>query len=133
MLKKILSVTAGLTMLGMLLMTGCSKTTTVVIEPPIATDTATMSFSADIQPIFDASCALSGCHVAGGHEPNLTKGIAYQALMDGGYVVASDPANSQLMMWLTGKKSPVMPLGSGPDPAINSKIYAWINQGAKNN
>jgi hypothetical protein len=37
------------------------------------------------------------------------------------------------MQWLTGKKSPVMPLGNGPDATINGKVYAWINQGAKNN
>jgi len=133
MLNKIISASMGLAILGMAILTGCAKTTTVVIEPPVATDTATMSFSADIQPIFNTSCALAGCHVAGAHAPNLTQGVAYQALTDGGYVIASDPNNSQLMLWLTGKKSPVMPLGSGPDPEINAKIYAWISQGALNN
>jgi hypothetical protein len=133
MLKKIISVTAGLAIVGMVVFSGCTKTTTVVIETPINTDTATMSFSADIQPVFNASCALAGCHVAGAHAPNLTQGVAYQSLTDGGYVIASDPTNSQLMMWLTGKKTPVMPLGSGPDPEINAKVYAWINQGALNN
>ena len=133
MQNKMILILMGLAVLGMALITGCTKTTTIVIEPPISTDTATMSFSTDIQPIFNTSCALAGCHVAGGHAPNLTQGVAYQALMNGGYVVASDPVNSQLMLWLTGKKTPVMPLGSGPDPVINAKIYAWISQGALNN
>ena len=133
MLQKIISVASVLAILVMVVFTGCSKTTTVVIEPPVPTDTATMSFSADIQPIFNTSCALAGCHVSGAHAPILSQGIAYQALADGGYVIASDPVNSELMLWLTGKKTPVMPLGSGPDPQINAKIYAWINQGALNN
>jgi len=54
-------------------------------------------------------------------------------LKNGSYVKANDPDNSVIILWLTGKKSPVMPLGNGPDQAINAKIYAWINQGAQNN
>ena len=112
---------------------GCYKTTTLVLTPPLTQDTTTISFSADIQPIFTASCALSGCHVAGAKVPNLTAGIAYQALQDGGYVIANDPDNSQLMLWLTGKKTPGMPLGNSPNQEINTKVFAWIFQGAKNN
>ena len=37
------------------------------------------------------------------------------------------------MGWLTGKLTPVMPLGSGPNPEINAKVYSWIFQGALNN
>jgi hypothetical protein len=133
MLKKILSITAGLAIFGMFAITGCYKTTTVVVTPPPTTDTATMSFSADIQPVFNESCATSGCHVAGGKVPNLSQGVAYQSLMQGGYVIASDPDNSQLMFWLTGKKTPGMPLGNSPNQEINAKIYAWIFQGALNN
>jgi hypothetical protein len=118
----------------MIAIPGCTKTTTVVVEnTPDTSDTTTISFSQDIQPIFNASCATAGCHVAGGRAPNLSQGVAYQSLMDESLVVASDPTNSELMMWLTGKKSPVMPLGSGPDPDINAKVYAWILQGALNN
>jgi len=133
MLKKIISFTAGLAIIGMIVFTGCTKTTTVVEEPTIPVDTATISFSKDIQPIFTASCALAGCHVSGAHAPNLSQGAAYQSLVTEGLLVASDPTNSQLMQWLTGKKTPVMPLGSGPDPVINAKVYAWIYQGALNN
>ena len=92
-----------------------------------------MSFANDINPIFTKSCALAGCHVSGGKSPDLTKDNSYKSLTAGGYVKAGDPDNSVLMQWLTGKKSPVMPLGKGPDATINGKVYAWINQGAKNN
>ena len=114
-------------------MSGCYKTTTLVLVPPVTQDTATIGFSADIQPIFTASCALSGCHVAGAKVPNLSAGVAYQALQDGGYVIPNDPDNSQLMLWLTGKKTPGMPLGNSPNQQINTKVFAWIYQGAKNN
>jgi hypothetical protein len=57
----------------------------------------------------------------------------YKPLTDGNYYKATDPDNSVLLMWLTGKKSPVMPIGKGPDETINAKVYAWIKQGAKNN
>jgi len=133
MLRKITSIIIVLAIIGMFVLTGCYKTTTLVLTPPVSQDTTTISFSADIQPIFTSSCALSGCHVAGVKVPNLSNGVAYQSLQDGGYVVANDPDNSQLMLWLTGKKTPGMPLGNSPDPIINTKVSAWIFQGAKNN
>jgi len=133
MLKKIISFTAGLAIIGMFAIPGCAKHTTVVEESPVPIDTATISFSQEVQPIFTASCAKAGCHVSGGQTPNLSKGFAYQSLFDEDMIVPGDPTNSELMGWLTGKLSPVMPLGSGPDPAINAVIYNWILQGALNN
>lgn len=111
---------------------GCYKTVTIV-ENPGNSITAEMSFTNDINPIFQKSCALSGCHASGAKEPNLSDGNAYKSLVDGNYFKAADPDNSVLILWLTGKKSPVMPLGNGPDQEINAKVYAWIKQGAKNN
>jgi len=63
-----------------------------------------MSFANDIQPILTASCAKSGCHIPGAKVPNLTNGSSFQALTVGGYVKANDPDNSNLMLWLNGKK-----------------------------
>lgn len=123
----------GLTVVfTMVLAAGCYKTTTVVINPGELI-TKQLSFASDVIPIFQSSCALSGCHASGGHAPDLTKANAYTSLTSGGYIRANDPDNSVLMAWLTGKKSPVMPLGSGPNQDINTNIYAWIKQGAKNN
>ena len=129
--KKTALLSVGVTSM-LLIFSGCYKTTTVVINPG-ASITTEMSYTNDITPIFTKSCALSGCHVSGGKAPDLTKDNSYKSLTAGGYVKAGDPDNSVLMQWLTGKKSPVMPLGKGPDATINGKVYAWINQGAKNN
>ncbi len=132
MFKKKIAILTGILAIVMLAISGCYKTATYV-ENPGASITQTMSFANDINPIFTSSCALSGCHASGAHTPDLTAANAYKSLTDGSYVKANDPDNSVIMLWLTGKKSPVMPLGNGPNAEINAKIYAWINQGAKNN
>ena len=129
--KKTALLSVGVTAM-LLILSGCYKTTTLVVNPG-AGITTEMSYATDINPIFTKSCALSGCHVAGGKAPDLTKDNSYKSLTGGGYVKAGDPDNSDLILWLTGKKSPVMPLGAGPDQEINAKVYAWIKQGAKNN
>lgn len=132
MLKKKIAILSGLVTIMVLAISGCYKTTTIVKDPGSDITTA-LSFSTDIIPIFQKNCALSGCHASGGHTPDLTTANAYSSLVSGGFITANDPVNSVIMLWLTGKKSPVMPLGSGPNPDINAKVYAWINQGAKNN
>ena len=76
---------------------------------------------------------MSGCHSTGGKAPDLTSANAFRSLSSGNYFKAGDPENSVLMLWLNGKKSPAMPLGGTPNSDNNAKIYAWINQGAKNN
>ncbi len=131
MQKKIIGI-LGIVSLGLLAISGCTKTVTVVVNPG-SSITKELSFANDITPIFEKSCALSGCHASGGKQPDLSSKNAYQSLMSGGYVKAFDPEHSELMYWLTGKKSPVMPLGNGPNQDINAYIYAWIKQGAKNN
>ncbi len=126
------AILSGVITTAILVIAGCTKTTTVVKNAG-SEITATMSFSKDIVPIFDKSCAVSGCHVSGGKAPDLTSANAFKSLSSGNYFKAGDPENSNLMMWLNGKKSPVMPMGGTPNTDNNAKIYAWINQGAKNN
>jgi hypothetical protein len=132
MLTKKIAILSGYLAFVMFAIAGCSKTSTIVVNPG-SSITETMSFEKDIVPIFTNSCAISGCHSAGAKAPDLSAANAYKSLTDGNYYKATDPDNSVLMMWLTGKKSPVMPIGKGPDETINAKIYAWIKQGAKNN
>ena len=132
MYKKKIAILAGFIAIIMLVTTGCYKTDTLVVNPG-GQITQTMSFAKDIIPILSTNCAISGCHVSGGHTPNLTATNAFKSLSDGAYFKANDPDNSVIMLWLTGKKSPAMPLGNAPNADINAKIYAWINQGAQNN
>jgi hypothetical protein len=133
MLKKKIAIIYSLLGILMFAITGCEKATTIVINPG-SSITTEMSFANDIIPIFTKSCALSGCHSSGGRTPDLSAANAYNSLITGNFVKANNPDNSDLMLWLTGKKSSIMPLGSSsPNQDINAKIYAWIKQGAKNN
>ena len=48
-----------------------------VIIPPVATEAPPqfVSYSGDLQPLWNENCALSGCHVPGGQVPYLTEDI----------------------------------------------------------
>ena len=116
----------------MLILAGCSKTTTVLIDNS-APITTTVSFSKDIQPILTDNCAKSGCH-NGSINPNLSSGLAYSSLINGNFVNTANPENSEVYLWLTGKRSATMPLGAANNPSnINNLMLAWIKQGASNN
>ncbi len=112
---------------------GCSKDTTVYLSTEQEV-TEPVSFSKQMVPIFTASCSISGCHSKGGLKPDLSAENAYISLTVGNYYNVSDPANSVIYLWLTGKKTPAMPLGAANNPSnINGLTLAWIKQGAKNN
>ena len=132
MSKIIIGIGLFLVMAFILTIFGCSKTTTVLVDNSPAI-TETVQFSKTIVPIFSKSCATSGCH-SGSVAPNLSDATAYNALVTGNYLNLTNPAGSDVYLWLTGKKSATMPLGSANNPSnINALILAWIKQGAKNN
>jgi hypothetical protein len=113
-------------------MAGCSKTTTVIVNdsPEITTE---VSFSKDLNPLLTKNCATSGCH-SGSVNPNLRADLAYNSLIAGGYVDTKLPENSTVYLYMTGKRTPAMPLGAPTNPDnINAYMLAWIKQGAKNN
>ena len=112
-------------------MSGCTKTTTVIIDnsPEV---TGTVLFAKDIVPILTKSCVGSGCH-SGSVAPNLTEASAFNTLVNGNFINTATPANSEVYLWLTGKRSVAMPVGSANNPSnLNALMLAWIKQGAKN-
>jgi len=113
------------------LLPGCYKDKTVIFDTG-AEITRPVTFTNDIIPIFNKSCSLSGCHTAGGKSPDLSAANAWTSLKTGNYFNTADPANSVIMLWLTGKKTTQMPVG-GMNKDINSLVLAWIKQGANNN
>jgi len=88
-----------------------------------------VSYSADLQPIWDANCTSSGCH-GGGHNPLLTSGESYNAIIDGGYVNTATPTESVLYKVLNQGSMP--PTGKLPSSDIQ-KVLDWIRNGAPNN
>ena len=110
--------------------TGCYYDTTVIPDAPEITGEVT--FSKDIIPIFNSSCNVSGCHSPGGKSPDLSSISAYNSLINGNYINTGVPAESELYLWMAGKKSTPMPV-SGINASYNATILAWIKQGALNN
>ncbi|MFY0653156.1 MAG: hypothetical protein JXQ96_14035 [Cyclobacteriaceae bacterium] len=96
-----------------------------VIELP---EGEVLSFSEDIQPIFDAKCNSIGCH-NGNVAPNLLASDAYNDLITGNYINTGTPENSSLYIDIDFGGS--MQLYATPlERAI---ILKWIEEGAQNN
>lgn len=103
------------------------------------------SFSQDIQPVFSASCALSGCHDdTASADLNLLQGKSYNNLVnikstqepDKIRVIPNDAANSYLVIKIEGRQSAGERMPKGGSPLSSAKIQNiknWINKGAKNN
>ena len=133
MSKKIIAIALILVTSCTVFVSGCYKVTTLV-EANNAEVTTPVSLATDLIPVFAASCSISGCHNSGGLKPDLTADKAYNALISGNYVDLATPENSEIYLWLTGKRSTAMPVGAANNPSnINQLVLAWIKQGAKNN
>lgn len=107
--------------------TGCYKD---IISPETDPDgpPQAVSFKEELAPLFDKNCALSGCHVAGAHQPDLSLGNAYKSIVNGGYVNTLVPKSSILYIKITGEMSEYI-----PSPKDKAKVYDWIRNGAPNN
>jgi hypothetical protein len=95
------------------------------IQPDLPPVNQEISYSADIQPIWNKSC--TGCHGSGMTAPDLTEGNSYNDLMNGGFVVTSDPDDSKIYTEMIGGMS------SYTNTSDANLVYVWIQQGAKNN
>jgi hypothetical protein len=101
----------------------------------------TSTFSGQVYPILAASCALGGCHVVPGPNPNLSsQSAAYTALLDQTIprvrVIAGDTVAGELLRRLRGDTILVMPPQKAFDelePGNYDLIALWIAQGALNN
>jgi hypothetical protein len=107
------------------LLTACEYDFIVPSPPPPVIENDTISYSQDIQPFFTAKCV--SCH-SGSLKPDLSNGKSYNALMTDNYVVAGNPATSELYI--------VCKPGGSMAPYTSSAelnlISRWITAGAKN-
>jgi hypothetical protein len=114
-------------MVGVILIAGfagissCEKYT---FTPPKISTVDTVHFTADIQPIFNASCV--SCHTAT-KAPDLRAGKSYAALTKGGYIT---PANETCELYTKMTGADHSPRSSDVD---KQKVLVWLTQGAKNN
>lgn len=124
-----------LIVMSILILAGCYKATTLYPNPDdVSLVNKEVSFINDIIPVFSQTCSISGCHISGGTNPDLTAAKAYNSLTNGGYINVADPKNSKLFLRLSGKIAPAMPLNGTRNPSnINALVLTWITQQAKNN
>ena len=120
---------AGIIIMTVFGLTGCYKD---IILPDAAVDPdappQAVSFKTDIAPMVNTKCALSGCHVTGGHKPFLVSPGSYEQLVNGGYVNLIIPKQSILYIKINGEMKEY--IQSATD---RQKIYDWIRNGAPNN
>ena len=93
-----------------------------------------VSYGRHVQPLFNQTCALSGCHDAGPNQSQLVL-TDYGGLMRlAGVVVPGDPDNSTLVLRIEGRVGARMPLNRNPLNANQiTGIRKWISEGAINN
>ena len=98
------------------------------IPPPkIEIPDTTISFSLNIIPIFEAKCATSNCH-DGTWRPDLQTNVAYDELINGGYINTNSPADSELYTKIDGGS--MEQYTTAQDRAL---ILQWITEGAEDN
>ena len=113
-------------------LSGCYKD---IIKPELASGPDDLppqqvSFQYDLAPIFNASCAVTGCHVSGSHTPYLATPGSYSQIITGNYVNLVNPKESKIYQMLTGEMAQYM---QAPVKANTQKVYDWIRNGAPNN
>jgi hypothetical protein len=88
-----------------------------------------VSFSGDVQAIFDKNCNSPDCH-GGNHQPSLTTEDAYNSLITGGFINTTVPTESILYKVVNSGEMPPTGALSSSD---QQKILDWIRLGAPNN
>jgi hypothetical protein len=107
------------------LTTGCYYNKTPLPPAP----TGEISYSQDIQPIFNDNCT-SACHESGTGVPlNLEPNASYDNLINDGYINLDEPSESFLYIKITPGQS--MDLYASDNERL--VILTWIEQGALNN
>lgn len=96
---------------------------------PVPFDCVDVSYSAHVAPIWAKSCATTGCHDPGNHEPDLSAENAYNVLLGDGWVNFTFPEESEIYKSLNEGMPPNGPLS----PLDKQLVLCWIEAGARNN
>jgi hypothetical protein len=119
----------GLLFGGGLALVSCYKDINIPAVPPNSEGPPQyVSYSAELAPLFNSSCALTGCHLAGGHHPYLNTEVSYNELVNGGFVNTLIPKESTLYIQINSSMQQFIPNASD-----RQKVYDWIRNGAPNN
>ncbi len=121
--------------LFMSLITSCNDENPAGAGSDIVFPSTNVSYAQHVQPLFNQTCALSGCHDDGPHQSQLRLTSHFQTTFGlPGIVVAGQPESSQLVYRIEGTVGDRMPLNGAPlnQNQING-IRTWIAEGAQDN
>jgi hypothetical protein len=121
-MQKRISLASIIAIIGVCFLSSCTYDTLV---PEKINPDKTVSFTADIQPIFTANCI--NCHPSIAN-PDLRVGNSYSSLITGNYINKNAPSQSLLYTVMT-------PNGTMNMAGLSASqlVLLWIQQGAKNN
>lgn len=88
-----------------------------------------ISFSQEIQPIFDAKCV--SCHTTGGQRPDLSASNSYSSLNTSRYTSTTDPESS--LIYTHPNPSTSGHTWAKYSEAEAAKVLTWITQGVQQN
>ena len=93
-----------------------------------------VSYSSQVQPLFNQACNFAGCHDDGVHQSPVILTSYGLAMQVAGVIVPGKPDGSTLVLRIQGTVGARMPPGAYPlnQNQING-IRTWIAEGAKNN
>lgn len=105
--------------------------TAAFVASPAISQSKTVTYK-EIKPILDRSCI--NCHGAKKQQDGVRLD-SYEAIVkskQGKLFKAGKPAESDLLLYVNGKKKPQMPMMAKPLPANEIQMISdWIAQGAK--
>jgi hypothetical protein len=107
--------------MALLLLFSCYKDNEEELYGNTNCNTAEVSFSKDIQPLVQAECATSGCHVQGGN------GIIFENYQNVKDKVDKGSLKNRVVVLKD------MPPNSSLSSCQIAHVEAWINAGAPNN
>jgi hypothetical protein len=115
----------------------CKDQTNQNLTSNIVFPDSLVSFSKQVEPLFQQTCVAAGCH--GGSQPaanlNLQTDV-WHSLIDylPPIVIPKNAATSLLILRIEGRIAPQMPLRSQPLTANQiTGVKRWIDEGAKPN
>lgn len=111
---------------------GCEDT---VRPADIVFPDVNVSYSQHVQPLFDQTCAFSGCHNDATRAGNLSLTSYHNLTQRPDIVFPGNPESSLLYIRISSQQlGPQMPMNRPPlNRNQQQGIRTWINEGAENN
>jgi hypothetical protein len=136
MIKKTLFVYAGLAISIYLILPGCKDSITASDLDSRVMPQSNISFSVDLQPVFELKCANSGCHDDGTRAGGLS--LTSCANATSGYIdIMPGHSNTSIIVWAvegqSGYQMPPVGVNKAFTPEQDRGLKKWIDEGAKCN